>query len=102
MEDALRDNVLIADQLDGEGLSVIHGAPLRLVAPAHYGYKNVKHIAHIELWRDVASYRAYFPRFMEHPRARIAYEERGRYLPGWIYRYLYRPFIGLTVQQMKL
>ena len=27
-------------------------APLRLVAPAHYGYKSVKHLDRIELWRS--------------------------------------------------
>lgn len=101
LEDALMDHVLIADQLDGEALSAKHGAPLRLIAPAHYGYKNIKHLARIELWRDVASYRPAMPRFMEHPRARIAYEERGRYLPGWVYRYLYRPLIGFTVRQLN-
>jgi len=101
LEDALADNVLIADQLDGAALSAQHGAPLRLVAPAHYGYKNVKHLTSIELWRDVPSYRSFMPHIMEHPRARIAYEERGRYLPGWIFRYLYRPLVGRTVRKMN-
>jgi DMSO/TMAO reductase YedYZ molybdopterin-dependent catalytic subunit len=33
-------------------LTVAHGAPLRLVAPAHYGYKSAKHLSRIEFWRD--------------------------------------------------
>ena len=40
--DLLDDSVLLADRLDGAPLSVDHGAPLRLVAPKHYGYKSVK------------------------------------------------------------
>ena len=28
---------------------------------------------------------------MGHPRARVALEERGRWVPGWLLRYLYRP-----------
>jgi hypothetical protein len=34
---------------------------------------------------------------MDHPRARVALEERGRGLPGWLLRYLYRPLIPGTV-----
>lgn len=37
LEDTLAADVLLADRLDGERLSVAHGAPLRLVAPGHYG-----------------------------------------------------------------
>jgi DMSO/TMAO reductase YedYZ molybdopterin-dependent catalytic subunit len=101
LEDALADDVLLADKLDAQPLSFEHGAPLRIVAPAHYGYKNVKHLSNIELLQDATSYKPRIPRFMEHPRARIAYEERGRYFPGWLLRYLYRPLIEGTVRKMK-
>jgi DMSO/TMAO reductase YedYZ molybdopterin-dependent catalytic subunit len=101
LEDVLTDDVLIADRLDGEPLSAQHGAPLRVVAPAHYGYKSVKHLTKIELRRDEPLYRSFIPRIMQHPRARIAYEERGRYLPGWVFRYLYRPLIAPTVRKMN-
>ncbi len=101
IEDALSDDVLWVDRLDGEPLSAKHGAPLRIVAPAHYGYKNVKHLQKIEFWQDAASYQPSKPRFAEHPRGRVAHEERGRYLPGWIFRYLYRPLIGYAVHQMR-
>jgi len=101
LEDALQDDVLLADTLNGKPLSTKHGAPLRVVAPAHYGYKNVKHLHKIEFLRDAAAYRPRSPRFIEHPRARVSHEERGRYLPGWIFRYLYRPLIGMTVRRMK-
>ena len=101
LADALSDDVLLADTLDGEPLSSQHGAPLRLVAPAHYGYKNVKHLSKIELWRDDRSYRPIIPKMMEHPRARVAYEERGRILPGWLLRYVYRPLINRIIRQFE-
>jgi DMSO/TMAO reductase YedYZ molybdopterin-dependent catalytic subunit len=46
--DALADDVLLADTMDGAPLSAEHGAPLRLVAPAHVGYKSVKHVSAID------------------------------------------------------
>lgn len=97
LEDLLAPDVLLADRLNGEPLSVDHGAPLRLVAPAHYGYKSVKHLCRIEFMFPSESYRVSGFRFMDHPRARVALEERGRFLPGWLLRYLYRPLIPATV-----
>lgn len=94
LEDLLADTVLLADRLDGEALSVAHGAPLRLVAPAHYGYKSLKHLCAIELWCDDRHFRSVSPfRFMTHPRGRVAFEERGTGVPGWVLRYLYRPTV---------
>ena len=49
LEDALADDVLLADRLDGAPLDAKHGAPVRLVAPAHYGFINVKHLCRIEV-----------------------------------------------------
>ena len=48
------------------------------------------------LWRSSASYRPVGLRFMAHPRARVAAEERGQWFPGWLLRYLYRPLINPT------
>jgi DMSO/TMAO reductase YedYZ molybdopterin-dependent catalytic subunit len=94
LADLLADSVLLADTLNGEPLTIAHGAPLRLIAPAHYGYKNAKHISGIELWREGRRrYRSGALPFMDHPRARVAFEERGRGVPGWILRYLYRPLV---------
>lgn len=101
LADLLADDVLLADRLDGEPLSIAHGAPLRLVAPAHYGYKNAKHVDAIEFWRDDKTYRRSMLRFMDHPRARVALEERGRGVPGVLLRYLYRPFIRSTIRQFR-
>lgn len=102
LDDILANDVLLADRLDNKPLPAKHGAPLRLVAPAHYGYKNIKHLQKIEFWQDENSYRT-IPifRLMMHPRARIAHEERARLLPGWVYRYLYRPLINFTVHKMN-
>jgi DMSO/TMAO reductase YedYZ molybdopterin-dependent catalytic subunit len=101
LEDALAADVLLADSLDNKPLSIEHGAPLRIVAPQHYGYKNVKHLRAIEIWRDYRKYRPAALPFMDHPRARVLYEERGRGIPGWLLRYLYRPLIAPTVRQFK-
>lgn len=100
LEDLLADNVVFADTLDGEPLSIEHGAPLRLVAPAHYGYKNAKHVSGVEFWRD-DRYRYPAFRFMVHPRARVALEERGRGVPGWLLRRLYRPLVRPTIRQFR-
>ncbi|MGH8517177.1 MAG: molybdopterin-dependent oxidoreductase [Panacagrimonas sp.] len=102
LDDLLGVDVLLADRLDGAPLSVEHGAPLRLVAPAHYGYKNVKHLHRIEFWRDARHYRfpMPYPSFMDHPRARVAMEERGRGLPGWVLR-IYRLIIPLAIWNFR-
>ena len=101
LSDLLARDVLLADALDGRPLSIDHGAPLRLVAPAHYGYKNAKHLTAVEFWCDRRAYRRASFWFMDHPRARVAFEERGRGIPGWMLRYLYRPFVGPTVRQFE-
>lgn len=97
--DLLAPDVLLADQLDGVPLGIDHGAPLRLVAPQHYGYKSVKHLARMEFRHPDAGYRVSGYRFMDHPRARVAQEERGRGLPGWLLRMVYRPLIPSTVKR---
>ena len=99
LEDLLGPDVMLADRLDGQPLGLEHGAPLRLVAPAHYGYKNVKHLVAIEFWCDRRAYQFPFPypALMDHPRARVACEERGRWIPGAILRRIYRLIVPFTV-----
>ena len=96
LSDLLAADVLLADRLNGQPLSIAHGAPIRLLAPGHYGYKSVKHLNRIEFWISSAHYRPFGLRFMVHPRARVTQEERGQWIPGWLLRYLYRPLIGPT------
>ncbi|WP_245617394.1 molybdopterin-dependent oxidoreductase [Amycolatopsis taiwanensis] len=87
LDDALADDVLLADRLDGAPLPTEHGAPLRLVAPAHYGYKSVKHVCAIEYRRTYSPGSA---RWAAHPRGRVEREERSRYLPGPFWRVIWR------------
>lgn len=101
LTDLLQDNVMLADSLDGEPLSIAHGAPLRLVAPAHYGYKNLKYVKRIDFYDPLPEIKHGFSAFLEHPRAQVAFEERGRWVPGWVLRLLYRPLIGSTVRDYK-
>lgn len=89
-------DMLLADRLDGAPLSIEHGAPMRLVAPALYGYKNPKHLCAIEFRADFTRGRAERQTFA-HPRGRVAHEERGRFLPGIVYRYVYRALIPTTL-----
>lgn len=101
LTDVLAPDVLVADRLNEQPLSVEHGAPIRLIAPAHYGYKSAKHLASIELRRDDQGYRPLLPRLLDHPRARVALEERGQFLPGWLLRYAFRPLIQPIIDKLK-
>ena len=49
MQQAELHDVLLAYEMDGKPLPREHGAPLRLVIPDMYGYKNVKWLAGINL-----------------------------------------------------
>ena len=99
--DLLGWDVLIVDRSNDRPLTVEHGAPIRLLAPAHYGYKSAKHLVGIELRRDDAGYRPLLPRLLDHPRARVAFEERGQLLPGWVLRYAFRPFIRPIIRKLQ-
>jgi DMSO/TMAO reductase YedYZ molybdopterin-dependent catalytic subunit len=101
LTDLLAVDVLLADRLNDQPLTVEHGAPIRLVAPAHYGYKSAKHLQRIELCAEHLRYRPLLHRLLDHPRARVAFEERGQFLPGWLSRYLFRPFIELIIRKLK-
>ena len=52
LEDALRDEVLLAYEMNGQPLPPQHGFPLRLVVPGWYGMTSVKWLAEIELIDD--------------------------------------------------
>ena len=49
LPELLADDVLLADQHDGEALTPEHGWPLRLVVPRRYFWKSAKWIRRIEL-----------------------------------------------------
>jgi len=101
LEDLLRDNVLLADQLDGKPLTIEHGAPIRIVAPDHYGYKNIKHLKHIEFYTEKQTLKRGFSSFMDHPRARVAHEERAMTGPGIFFRWLYKLGINSTIKDFE-
>ena len=46
-------NVMLAHSMNGQPLSRAHGAPVRLVIPEMYGYKNVKWLTRIEIVPDL-------------------------------------------------
>jgi len=100
-KDALDDSVLIADEMDGQALTIEHGAPLRFVAPRHYGYKNLKHLVKIDFRTDLQPIKRGIRAFLDHPRARVAEEERSRWIPGWLLRHVYRPLISGTVKEFR-
>jgi DMSO/TMAO reductase YedYZ molybdopterin-dependent catalytic subunit len=103
IEDALAENLLIAERLDGHPLDGNHGAPARLVSPNQYGFVSTKHLCRIELHtaEPTGIYASPALRLLNpHPRARVWEEERHRYLPAWsvrpIYRLLIRPIAFLS------
>jgi len=49
LDQARLADVMLAYEMDGKPLAREHGAPLRLVIPEMYGYKNVKWLGAIEL-----------------------------------------------------
>jgi DMSO/TMAO reductase YedYZ molybdopterin-dependent catalytic subunit len=86
-EDLLAADVLVATHLDGEPLDGRHGAPLRLISPGQYGYKNVKHLVAID-FRGSQPPSAMGAK--EHLRARVALEERHAKVPSRLIRVPYR------------
>ncbi len=106
IDDALSDDVLIADGLDGQPLHPDHGAPVRLVSPDQYGYISTKHLCRVEVHTreprlpDPAAVRIgrftlRTPLIRTHPRARVWEEERHPHLPARALRPLYRSLIPL-------
>jgi DMSO/TMAO reductase YedYZ molybdopterin-dependent catalytic subunit len=59
IDDALRPEVLVAYEMNGEPLNLYHGAPVRLIVPGWYGVANVKWMDQIHV-QD----RRYMGRFM--------------------------------------
>lgn len=53
LEQARRDDMLVATTMYGAPIEVKHGAPVRLVAAPMYGYKSIKWLSGIDLTRTV-------------------------------------------------
>lgn len=104
IEDALAEDVLIADRLDGRPLEADHGAPVRLVSPSQYGYVSTKHLCRVDLHTSAPTRMPGTahplgrlllrgPLIERHPRARVWREERHPYTPGRLLRPIYRLLI---------
>lgn len=52
LDKARRAEVLLAWEMNGEPLTPVHGAPLRVVVPGYIGARSVKWLERIELRRD--------------------------------------------------
>jgi sulfite oxidase len=52
LEKALRPEVLLAWEMNGEPLPAVHGGPLRVVVPGYIGARSVKWLQHVELRAD--------------------------------------------------
>ncbi|HET9104463.1 MAG TPA: molybdopterin-dependent oxidoreductase [Solirubrobacteraceae bacterium] len=104
LEDLCANDVLLAERLNGQPLDGDHGAPLRLVSPAQYGFINTKHLCRIELLTTEpatcigsASSPAHlglrlfgYKRFV---RARVWRQERHRFLPPHVVKEISRLLI---------
>jgi len=101
LDDLMQNNVLLADQLDHQPLTIEHGAPIRIVAPDHYGYKNLKHIKRLEFYVEKQKVKQGYLSFMDHPRARVAHEERASTGPKKLFRWLYKFGIKGTIRDFE-
>lgn len=70
-QDALSEDVLLAYEMNGEPLSVAHGAPLRLIVPGWFGVAWVKWLNRIEVLD-----RRYMSKYMAREYVTIRGEER--------------------------
>ena len=68
--EAMRDDVLLAFDVNGEPLTSAHGAPLRLIVPGWYGMASVKWVTRISALTH--RFEGYFQN------QRYVYEEEGR------------------------
>ncbi|MFD9886966.1 molybdopterin-dependent oxidoreductase [Streptomyces alboflavus] len=93
LEDALADDVLIADRLDGRPLDSDHGAPVRLVSPSQYGFVSTKHLCRVEFHTSRPPDPDRWSLIAAHRRARVWQEERHRRLSGRVVRPVYRTLI---------
>jgi DMSO/TMAO reductase YedYZ molybdopterin-dependent catalytic subunit len=69
MEQARRDDVIVAYELDGRPIGSDHGGPVRLYVAPMYGYKSAKWLSGIEVTRKV------IPGY---------WEERGYDVDAWV------------------
>jgi DMSO/TMAO reductase YedYZ molybdopterin-dependent catalytic subunit len=71
LKDAMRDDILLAYEMNGEPLAKDHGAPIRLIVPGWFGIAWVKWLTRIELLD-----RRYMSKYMGREYVTIRGEER--------------------------
>ncbi|MGH8893308.1 MAG: molybdopterin-dependent oxidoreductase [Actinomycetes bacterium] len=98
LEEALHDDVFLADRLDGRPLGD-NGEPLRLVLPHLYAYKSVKHVCQIEV--TVTPLRPSAGRLAGHPRGRVDLEERSGVGAPRFFRWLYRRLLPVFLWRAR-
>ena len=105
IEDALHDDVMLADHLGGEPLTDDHGAPLRLVSPQQYGYISTKHLCRIDVHTaaPTGGPRSFVLDVLlhSHPRARVWSEERHGTVPGRVIRPFYRAVATVMLHRAR-
>jgi DMSO/TMAO reductase YedYZ molybdopterin-dependent catalytic subunit len=99
LEELLKEDVLVADRLDGRPLTLNHGAPLRIVVPQLYGYKNIKHLSRLSLRIDTPTVPV--SRFLAHPRARVDLEERSGVGAQRFWRLLYKTLVPVFLRRAR-
>jgi DMSO/TMAO reductase YedYZ molybdopterin-dependent catalytic subunit len=99
LDELLQPDVLLADRLHGLPLTLDHGAPLRLVIPQLYGYKNAKHLTRLSLRFEPATISV--SRFLAHPRARVDLEERSGVGAQRLWRFLYHRLVGSFLRRAR-
>ncbi len=52
IEKALSAEVLLADEMNGQALTAVHGAPVRVIVPGYIGARSVKWLQRIEIRRE--------------------------------------------------
>ena len=105
IEDALHDDVMLADHLDGHPLTGDHGAPLRLVSPEQYGYISTKHLCRIDVHTaaPTGGPRSFVLDVLlhSHPRAWVWSEERHGTVPGRVIRPFYRTVARIMLHRTR-
>lgn len=66
-----------------------------------FRYKNLKHIKRIEFYTTEQKVKHGYLSFMDHPRARVAQEERASSGPGFVFRFLYKFGINSTIKDFE-
>jgi DMSO/TMAO reductase YedYZ molybdopterin-dependent catalytic subunit len=92
--------VLAPDHAVAVAIDPAHGAPLRLVSPAQYGYMSIKHLTRITLHAKKPRKRGLLALLLpSHSRGRIWQEERHPWVPSAAVGPLYRAIMRAAARR---